>query len=47
MYTVNMFLGPREPYGIPLSVSPLIRKQNLDQLYTGIYVSQSSEDSSN
>ena len=38
-----IFLGPRGPHGIPLSVSPLVspsvRKKNLDHIYTGLYAS--------
>ena len=35
------FLGPRGPHGIPPlvrpSVRPLVRKKNLDHIYTGLY----------
>ena len=34
---IIMFLGPRGPHGIPLLVSPFVRKKNLDHLYKGIY----------
>ena len=37
------FLGPRGPHGIPSlvspSVRPLVRKKNLDHIYTGLYAS--------
>ena len=33
------FLGPRGSHGIPLSISPSVRKKNLDHIFTGIYAS--------
>ena len=41
MYTVNMFLGPRGPHGIPMLVSPLVRLQEKpDHFYRGMYAFQ-------
>ena len=37
--TTTLFLGPRGPHGIPLLVSPLVRKKKLDHIYTGMYAS--------
>ena len=44
--TTTLFLGPRGPHGIPLLVSPSVRKKNLDHSYTGMYASchESAED---